>query len=196
MNLLTSAIGAVLLCAALAAPAAAGLLYDESVDGDAPPLAPTGDVGTVLSVSTTPNVDLGTITGLGQNTVIGSVEGSETDEVDIYEFVVLGSWQLDILLFSPGTGNDTSAFRLHSDTALNLSNPLASLDVSGPETDIFAGVNGPGTYRISIFETQSTSPDSYEFSITVTTVSEPATLGFFGLGLAALGTACRRRRPH
>jgi hypothetical protein len=79
--------------------------------------------------------------------------------------------------------------------ALNLANPLASLDVSGPETVIFAGVNAAGTYRISVFETESTSPDSYEFSITITTIAEPATLGLFGLGLAAFGAATRRRRP-
>lgn len=82
----------------------AGVIYNEAISGDAPPLEPTGSLTTLAGVSTTPNQNLGVVLG-GQNIVIGTAWGGTVDNVDIFEFTVTAPWSVDLLAYDPGSGN-------------------------------------------------------------------------------------------
>ena len=186
------ALGSAALLLAIASPTRAIVIYDETVSGDAPPLP--RDLMTGAS-SLVPNIDLGTIDRIGENTIRGVLWRSPNDgDVDVFEFSVLSEWSADVSDLLRGLGAVTVGFSLHSETALDRADSLASANLSEVEQDdIFAGWNAPGTYRISVSERFGLDPSSYSLSITIP-VPEPSTGPLVTTGLVALGSR-RRLRP-
>ena len=168
---------------------AATVIYDENISGDAPPIEPTGVLG--LDTPISPNISLGNISQFGQNIIIGRSSGSGVDEVDIYEFTIATNWTADLLFYQSGNDNSSSAFRLHSSTAVDLNNQLSGGQFDAPQLDIFAGFNSAGTYRMSVFESGSTSPTDYQLSITAA-VPIPAAAWLFASALMGLGWMRRK----
>lgn len=162
----------------LAKRTSADFVYQESLDGDAPPIG----LVTTLNSPIEPNVSLGILPSGQTSTIVGSVHGQNVDNVDIYEFTVATIWQADLTSYSTGNNNGSSAFRLHSSAASTLSSPLAGGQISSPTINLFSSANSPGTYRISIFESGSTSPATY--SLDIRSIPEPITAAFIFSALA------------
>lgn len=205
-NMLRAAAIAALAGIALASPAAAAVVHDESVSGD---LSNSGLVPTSLAF--TP----------GDNQIFGST-GRDAQGVvdrDYFTFTLLADQFLTAITVLPGTtsigpatlsfialeaGNQVTVSPTPADASGLLgwwhygpahinSNILDDMSVPVAGSSGFMPPLGPGSYSVWIQET-GTGTANYGMSFAVAEVPEPSTWAMMLFGFGATGWAFRRRR--
>ncbi len=176
---------------ALAGPASAITIYDESVDGDLSGVPSSPDA---LAVSVGANTVIGSV---GQNGGTGATNGSDAD----YFSITIGAGEsltaltIDSYTFAPSNpgasfigivaGDGFSGQGGGSVDNFVLFNALSADVLPG----LAGGPLGEGTYS---FWVQEVSPTVVDYQLTATVVPEPSTALFVGLGLCGLAARARR----
>lgn len=190
----------------LAAPAGAGVIYNEATNGDLPANSPFP----VLSLA------VGTNDVLGTSFVNFPIGGPNTADFDSFEFTVPAGTNLTAITYSSTVTSDTSNDQyLRLEVFLDTVSPLAAAACQefyiinqpsfGPTCLVPPGNTfssplplGPNTYLLYEGQLQPTNFGetqwSYDWTLTVTPTPEPASMPSLGLGVALFGIAAARRR--
>ena len=187
MKLALASAAAVAAVAVFTAPTLAND-YNEAVDGD---LASVADGPTLFDVEP------------GTNTVTGTIGMGTTLDEDFIGFTIEPGEMLDAITvdsFNFANGNTSTGFRLYtnqgsgwfqaSSGSVSPSNVGQNFLTIWDLSDVGGSAPlGPGDYGVVLAE--FTAGQEYSFSIDVSGVPEPASLGLFGMAGLAL---VRRRR--
>jgi PEP-CTERM motif len=189
----------------LAIPAGATVIYNEAINGD----LPESSGFPVLTLA------VGTNDILGTSFVNFPNGGPNTADFDSFEFIVPAGMYLTGIAYAPTVTLDTTGEQtLRMEAFLDIVSPLASAACQefyiinqtsiGPTCLVPPGntFNSPalGANTYLVFEGQFQPSKlgqtnwSYDWTLTVAPVPEPASMVSVGAGVALLGIAAARRR--
>lgn len=169
----------------------ATIIYDESIDGDAP-----GDGSAFFT-----GVDLGFLS-TGTSTIIGTTLGTNlADDDDWFVFSIDSGSTLDSIILAAfsGQGGNLGWSNDGIGAILNNRGPFDARMIGTDllESNVFSIVPnslGHGTYAIKLGTGSAVNDYTLDFNVSSTSVPEPSSIS--ALGLALLGLVLSRKKKY